>query len=150
MAEDFRLNRFLEAQAPVYDAVLAELRAGRKRSHWMWFVFPQIAGLGVSPTSVFYAIGSLAEARAYADHAVLGARLDECAGLVLGHRDRTAVAVLGSIDAVKFGSSMTLFAAAKPEAETFGACLDAFFEGVRDPETMARISDRQTNPNSAK
>jgi len=150
MSEDFRLDRFLEAQAPVYETVLAELRAGRKLSHWMWFVFPQIAGLGVSPTSVFYAIGSLAEARAYADHPVLGARLAECAGRVLGHRGQPAVAILGAIDSVKFRSSMTLFAAARPEVETFGACLDAFFEGERDAETLARISDRQTNPNSAK
>jgi uncharacterized protein (DUF1810 family) len=139
MAEEYRLGCFLEAQAPVYGTVLAELRAGRKRSHWVWFVFPQIAGLGVSPTSTFFAIGSLAEARAYADHPVLGARLAECAGLVLAHKDKPAATILGTIDAVKFRSSMTLFEAARPEVETYAACLDAFFRGERDPETLARI-----------
>jgi len=139
MAEEYTLERFLDAQAPLYSAVVAELAAGRKCTHWMWFIFPQIAGLGMSPTSVFYAISSLEEARAYARHAVLGARLRECAGLALAAAPKTAVAIFGGIDATKFRSSMTLFAAAAPEEEVYSACLAAFFSGEPDPETLARI-----------
>ncbi len=139
MPDDFDLQRFLDAQERVYGHVVAELAAGRKRTHWMWFIFPQIAGLGLSPTSVFYAISSLAEAQAYADHPVLGSRLRECVGLVLAHKSRPAVEILGSIDAVKFRSSMTLFAAARPAEGAFAAALEFFFAGKADPETLKRL-----------
>ena len=135
------LERFVAAQAPVYGQALAELRRGRKESHWMWFVFPQIAGLGRSPTAVRYAIASLAEARAYLAHPLLGPRLVESAEAMLAHRGRGAEAILGPIDAVKLRSSMTLFEAAAEGAarKPFAACLDAFCGGARDPVTLARI-----------
>src|SRR5271165_7208327 len=109
MTDPFNLQRFVEAQAPVYHEVCRELRAGRKESHWMWYVFPQIAGLGQSPTSVRFAISSLGEARAYLAHPVLGPRLRECAEFVLEVEGGTAREIFGSIDEVKFRSSMTLF-----------------------------------------
>ena len=102
-----RLDRFLEAQAPVYAQVLGELRAGRKASHWMWFIFPQIAGLGQSATSRAYAIQSLAEARAYLAHPVLGARLRECCQAVMNIRGKSAEDIFGAIDAMKFRSCLT-------------------------------------------
>ena len=139
MSDPFRLQRFLDAQAKCYPEVVAELRAGRKRTHWMWFVFPQIAGLGLSPTSVFYALGSLEEARAYADHGELGPRLRECAGLVRAVDGRTAREIFGDIDALKFRSSMTLFALARPEEGVFAACLDKYFGGESDPATLAKV-----------
>ncbi len=138
MEDVFDLERFVEAQGPVSDRVMRELEAARKTSHWMWFVFPQIAGLGLSPTSVFYALGSLDEARAYADHPSLGSRLRECAGLVLAAQGRTARQIFGPIDARKFGSSMTLFERARPEQGVFAACLDKYFAGERDAGTLAR------------
>jgi uncharacterized protein (DUF1810 family) len=133
------LQRFLDAQdaAGTYERALAELEAGRKTSHWIWFVFPQIAGLGQSEMSRRYAIHSLAEARAYAEHPVLGQRLRACAGALLRHRDRSAEEILGGIDALKLRSSMTLFAHAAPAEPIFAAVLDAFCEGVADPETEA-------------
>ena len=134
MAE-FHLSRFVEAQAPVYAQALAEMRRGRKESHWMWFVFPQLAGLGRSPTALLYAIGSLAEARAYLGHAVLGPRLIQCTEAVLAHRDRSAEAIFGPIDAMKLRSSMTLFEAAGGQ-EPFGAMLHLFFGGARDAATL--------------
>jgi uncharacterized protein (DUF1810 family) len=121
------LQRFVEAQERVYGDVLAELRAGRKTSHWMWFVFPQLAGLGRSETARHYAIRDLAEARDYLQHPVLGPRLRECAGIVGDLPTTDAVAVFGSIDALKLRSSMTLFA--QVEAEPFAAVLDRFFDG---------------------
>jgi uncharacterized protein (DUF1810 family) len=130
------LSRFLAAQAPVYDQALAELRRGRKESHWMWFVFPQLAGLGRSPTASFYAIESLAEARAYLAHDLLGPRLVECTRAVLGHRGLAAEAIFGAIDAIKLRSSMTLFEAAVDDPTLFAATLDAFFHGERDPATL--------------
>ena len=139
MPDEFDLQRFLDVQQRVYRDVVAELGAGRKRTHWMWFIFPQIAGLGLSSTSVFFAISSLAEARAYADHAVLGVRLRECVGLMLAHKSRSALEILGPVDAVKFRSSMTLFAAALPAEEAFGAALESFFAGEADPETLKRL-----------
>jgi len=139
LSDAFRLQRFLDAQAGVYGAVVAELRAGQKRTHWMWFVFPQIAGLGLSPTSVFYAIGSMEEARAYAVHPTLGARLSECAGLVLSVDGRTALQIFGGVDARKFQSSMTLFAEARPEERVFAACLEKYYAGERDKATLERI-----------
>lgn len=133
------LQRFVDAQAGVYENVVAELRAGQKRTHWMWFVFPQIAGLGLSPNSVFYALASLDEARAYADHAVLGARLRECAGLALAVEGRTARRIFGEIDARKFQSSMTLFSVAEADEAVFAQCLEKYFGGGRDAATLARI-----------
>ena len=133
------LARFVEAQRDVYDAALAELRAGRKRSHWMWFVFPQIAGLGHSPTARFYAIRDLDEGRAYLAHPLLGARLERCVAAMLDwFGRRSAEAILGGIDAVKLRSSLTLFEAAGGGA-AFAACLDAFYDGDRDPATSALL-----------
>jgi uncharacterized protein (DUF1810 family) len=128
------LERFVAAQdhAGTFDAALAELRAGRKRSHWMWFVFPQIAGLGQSPTSRRYAISSLEEAREYLAHPVLGPRLIECARVVGELEERSAQDVFGGIDALKLRSSMTLFARADPGNPVFGRVLDAYFGGVPD------------------
>lgn len=139
MPDPFRLQRFVDAQGPVYDTVLRELAQGAKRSHWMWFVFPQIAGLGVSPTSAFYAIASLDEAKAYRAHPVLGPRLVECARLALGAQGRTAEQIFGALDAAKFRSSMTLFAQAAPDEDVFVACLGKFFAGAPDPATLARL-----------
>ncbi len=139
MSDPFGLQRFVDAQAPVYEAVRAELKAGRKQSHWMWFVFPQIAGLGTSPTAVRYALSSLDEARAYLAHPVLGERLRECAGLVLGVEGRSALQIFGSIDATKFRSCLTLFEAAAPDEPLFGDCLRKYFDGERDPATLAKL-----------
>ena len=130
------LGRFVEAQAGgVHERALAELRDGRKRSHWMWFVFPQIAGLGRSETARRYAIGSLEEARAYLDHPVLGPRLRESARALLDIGATDAVAVLGSVDAMKLRSSMTLFARAAPGEPAFAAVLDRYFGGEADAAT---------------
>ena len=141
MTDPFNLQRFVAAQAPVYDAVVRELMAGEKRSHWMWFVFPQIAGLGMSPTSVLYAISSLDEAKAYLAHPVLGPRLADCARLVLAAEGRTARQIFGAVDAQKFCSSMTLFGRAQQGASVFADCLDAFFAGEPDPATLAKLGD---------
>jgi len=132
----FELERFVQAQAPVYRQVLAELGAGRKTSHWMWFVFPQLAGLGTSPMARRYAIASLAEARAYLAHAVLGPRLRECSALVLGSPERDIHRIFGSPDDLKFRSCMTLFQRAAPGDPVFGACLDSFFAGAPDARTL--------------
>jgi uncharacterized protein (DUF1810 family) len=132
------LQRFLDAQAGVYDRALDELRAGRKTSHWMWFVFPQIAGLGRSPMAQRYAIGSLEEARAYLAHPVLGPRLVECASALLDHAGTSAAAILGDVDALKLRSSMTLFARAGEEP-VFQQVLDAFYAGEPDPATEQRL-----------
>jgi len=143
----YDLQRFLEAQAGVYEHACAELRAGRKRSHWMWFVFPQIHGLGSSPMAVRYAISSLDEARAYLEHVVLGPRLRESAGIVVGVQGKTAGEIFGSPDDMKFHSSMTLFAkAAAPLAEAgrglggvFEEALAKYFGGAMDQGTIRRI-----------
>ena len=139
MPDPDNLQRFVDAQAPVFAAVVRELTDGEKRSHWMWFVFPQIAGLGLSPTSVFYAIASLDEAKAYLAHPVLGPRLLDCARLVLESEGRTAQQIFGAVDAMKFRSSMTLFAAAAPGKSVFQDCLDAFFDGAPDPATLTKL-----------
>jgi uncharacterized protein (DUF1810 family) len=131
----FDLQRFVDAQSGVYDTVLSELRAGAKRSHWIWFVFPQLKGLGRSPTAQHFGISSLAEAQAYAAHPVLGPRLRECAGLLVTHRDRTAREILGCPDDLKVRSSMTLFAHAAADA-VFGEVLHAFYDGQEDPATL--------------
>jgi len=133
-----KLQRFLDAQEPVYGQVLAELRAGAKRSHWMWFIFPQIAGLGRSPTAQVYAIASLDEARAYAAHPVLGVRLRQCTELVLAQQGLAIGGIFGFPDDLKFHSSMTLFARATGEA-LFRQALEQFFGGEEDQATLARI-----------
>ncbi|MGS1015492.1 DUF1810 domain-containing protein [Allosphingosinicella humi] len=133
------LDRFVEAQAHAYADALAELRAGRKESHWMWFVFPQIAGLGTSPTSRFYAIASLEEARAYLAHPLLGMRLRECTEAVLAHAGISAEAIFGGIDATKLRSSMTLFDRVAGGKNPFGQCLAAFFGGEPDARTLALL-----------
>jgi uncharacterized protein (DUF1810 family) len=129
------LERFVTAQEPVYAQVLAELRQGRKTSHWMWFIFPQIAGLGHSPMSERYAIRSLTEAQAYLGHPLLGARLRECAELVLALKERTPEDVFTPIDAKKLRSCMTLFHRAAPDEPPFVGVLDAWFGGVPDEKT---------------
>lgn len=136
------LERFVSAQGNgVYRRALAELRAGAKRSHWMWFVFPQLAGLGRSETARFYAIGNLAEARAYLAHPVLGPRLIECTEAMLSWAGRqSAEAILGPIDAMKLRSSLTLFEAASNDVPAFSRALDAFFDGVRDPATLDQFA----------
>ena len=143
MADQYDLERFVTAQDDrgTYGRAVAELRNGRKTSHWMWFVFPQIAGLGHSTTSRHFAISSLDEARAYLQHPVLGSRLRESAAIVAGTTGRTAVAIFGGIDAQKLHSSMTLFLRAAPDEPVFGQVLAAYFDGVPDPGT-----DRLLNP----
>jgi len=138
--DPFDLERFVGAQDLVWDEVLRELRAGRKESHWMWFVFPQVEGLGYSSMSRKYAISGLAEARAYLAHPVLGRRLRECAELVVVAPAHSAQAMFGPIDALKLRSSMTLFARADPSAGLFGQVLGRFFNGIADSETEARLS----------
>jgi uncharacterized protein (DUF1810 family) len=133
------LGRFVAAQERVWPEVVAELAAGRKRTHWMWFVFPQAAGLGSSAMAQRYAIGSLDEARAYLAHAVLGARLREATRLMLRHAGKPGEAVLGPIDALKFRSSMTLFAEAAPDEALFGEALGAFAGGEPDLRTLALL-----------
>ena len=135
--ESFDLQRFVDAQdsAGTYATALGELRRGRKTSHWMWFVFPQIAGLGQSPIARRYAISSLAEATAYLGHSVLGPRLLECAAAVEQHHDRSAEEILGSVDGMKLRSSMTLFLRAAPDQTVFQQVLDRFFGGTADPAT---------------
>ena len=132
----FDLERFVDAQAPVIARVEAELRAGRKQSHWMWFVFPQIAGLGHSAMAQRYAISSLAEARAYLVHPILGERLRDCTRTVLAVEDRSIHAIFGSPDDLKFRSCMTLFAAAEPGEPLFAAALQKYFGGTADDATM--------------
>jgi uncharacterized protein (DUF1810 family) len=136
---DFDLDRFVAAQAEIYGQVLAELRAGRKQSHWMWFVFPQIAGLGRSATATHYAITSLDEARAYFEHPALGARLRECTALVLDVDTRSAHDIFGSPDDRKFHSSMTLFAQAAPSEPLFDRALEKYFDGRPDTATLALL-----------
>jgi uncharacterized protein (DUF1810 family) len=134
------LQRFVDAQAPVYEQARAELAAGRKRTHWMWFVFPQIRGLGRSAMAQRYAIASREEAAAYLAHPVLGARLRECSALVLSAHGPAIDDILGPPDDLKFKSCMTLFDAVAPAGETlFAQCLQRFFGGVRDAATLERL-----------
>lgn len=139
MNDAFELQRFVDAQAPLIEEVRRELRGGRKRSHWMWFVFPQLAGLGRSAMAQRYAIASLAEARAYLAHPLLGPRLRECSALVLAVEGRDIHEIFGSPDDLKFWSSMTLFDAADPSEPLFRDCLDKYFGSRRDGETLVRI-----------
>ena len=138
-ADPHILQRFVEAQASVYEEVLSELRAGRKRSHWIWFIFPQIAGLGYSPTAQYYAIRSLSEAQAYLQHPILGQRLRECTQIVNQIAGSTIHEIFGSPDDLKFRSSMTLFTKATNDNEPFVAALQKYFEGKPDPRTLERI-----------
>lgn len=140
MADAFDLQRFVEAQGPVWAAARAELAAGQKRTHWMWFVFPQIAGLGTSAMSQRYAIASLAEAQAYLAHPVLGPRLREAAALVLATEGRAAHDIFGSPDDAKLRSSLTLFERVSDAPGPFAAALDRFYGGARCDETLARLS----------
>jgi uncharacterized protein (DUF1810 family) len=133
------LERFVAAQGPVIDGVYEELRAGAKHGHWMWFIFPQIAGLGHSPTARRYAITSRAEAVAFLDHAVLGPRLVQCTRLVNGVEGRSALDIFGPIDALKFRSSMTLFAAAALGMAGFADALRRYFGGEGDSLTLAKL-----------
>jgi uncharacterized protein (DUF1810 family) len=140
--DPFDLQRFVDAQAPVYSTVVAELRAGSKRSHWIWFIFPQLAGLGRSPTAARFAISSLAEAQAYLDHDVLGPRLRECTRLVNAIEGRSVDDIFGWPDNLKVRSSMTLFARATADNAEFVRLLEKFYGGEQDPATVALLSGR--------
>jgi len=138
--DPFDLDRFVQAQAAHYADAIAELQAGRKTTHWSWYVLPQLAGLGTSPMARRYAIASLDEARAYLAHPVLGPRLHACVSAINGHPDLTADAILGPVDAMKFRSCLTLFLQVAPEATDLQAALDTFFGGERDPATLSRLA----------
>ena len=138
-ADPFHLERFVEAQDGVYERVCEELRSGEKRSHWMWFIFPQIHGLGRSPMAEGFAIGSLEEARAYLSHSVLGGRLRECTELVNAVSGRSAGDIFGFPDDLKFHSSMTLFARVGGGEAVFVEALEKYFGGKEDGATLARI-----------
>jgi uncharacterized protein (DUF1810 family) len=135
-----RLDRFVDAQAPIYDQALAELRAGQKQSHWMWFVFPQIASLGQSQTSRAYAIQSLDEARAYLAHPVLGVRYRECCQALMNVRGKSAHDIFGTPDDLKFCSSLTLFAEAAPDEVLFYNLLEKYFDGDADEATLELLA----------
>ncbi|WP_278984181.1 DUF1810 domain-containing protein [Sphingobium yanoikuyae] len=135
MTQDATLARFIEAQAKIYDTALAEIRAGSKRSHWMWFVFPQLRGLGHSPTAHYYGIASLSEARAYLSHPVLGSRYLECVKALQKLGDNDPVAVFGSVDAMKLRSSLTLFEAVGG-SPLLDDALERWFDGERDASTL--------------
>ncbi len=143
-SDALNLERFVDAQAPVFEMVVAELTAGRKRSHWMWFIFPQLRGLGHSPTAQFYAIASLAEARAYHAHPLLGPRLELCTRTVLESRARSLDELFGSPDDLKFRSCMTLFEIAAPEVPLFARALDRWCAGERDDRTLELLAGQAT------
>ncbi|KAF2989004.1 hypothetical protein MJC1_03912 [Methylocystis sp. MJC1] len=139
--DPFDLQRFIEAQKGSYAQALSELRAGRKTSHWIWYVFPQLAGLGFSQASRFYGLSGLDEARAYLADPILGPRLRECVEVMLASGDRNAEDVLGSTDAMKFRSSMTLFARAASEEALFTQALARFFDSEDDPKTIELLKE---------
>jgi len=139
MRDRFQLQRFVDAQQPVYETVLGELRAGRKRTHWMWFIFPQIAGLGRSDMAQRFALASVEEAAAYLAHPVLGMRLRECCMLVMRIDGRSINEIFGHPDDLKFRSSMTLFARAAPDEPIFAGCLRRLFGGEADAQTLALL-----------
>jgi uncharacterized protein (DUF1810 family) len=140
VTDPYNLQRFLDAQEGVYETALAELRAGAKQSHWMWFIFPQLRGLGLSPTSQYYGIASLDEAHSFLDHPVLGSRQRECVEAMLPHVDRlTPEQILGSVDAIKLKSSLTLFDQVEPNS-LFASGLAGFFDGERDQRTLALLN----------
>jgi uncharacterized protein (DUF1810 family) len=139
MDTQFNLERFVEAQAPVYSTVIKELKAGRKTSHWMWFIFPQLAGLGRSATAREFAIASADEAAAYLAHPLLGARLRECSAQVAAIGDKEIGDILTPPDDLKFHSSMTLFAEIAPDEAVFQDCINKFFDGELDEATVDRL-----------
>jgi uncharacterized protein (DUF1810 family) len=139
-SDPYNLARFLKAQGPVYEQAIAEIRAGRKRSHWMWYVFPQFKGLGSSPTSIHYAISSAHEAAAYLAHPILGPRLMECSEATLQLENRSALEIFGSPDDWKLRSSATLFAAVSPEGSVFHRIIDKYFAGDKDVRTIDLMS----------
>jgi uncharacterized protein (DUF1810 family) len=143
MEDSFNLQRFVNAQTPVYSQAIAELREGRKRSHWMWFVFPQIAGLGRSETARFFAISRAEEARAYLAHPVLGPRLRECCRLVNAITGRSAHEIFGDPDDLKFHSCLTLFAEVSAEEGEFRAGLQKYFAGRPDRPTLERLAAQE-------
>jgi uncharacterized protein (DUF1810 family) len=140
MTAPYDLQRFIDAQRTVYGQALAELRAGQKRSHWMWFVFPQLKGLGRSETAMFYALSGADEALAYLTHPELGPRLRECCKALLDGPSRSATAIFGDLDALKLHSSMTLFARVSSAEPLFEAMLDRFFSGEEDARTLELLS----------
>jgi uncharacterized protein (DUF1810 family) len=144
-ADPFDLNRFVKAQEGVYEQALAEIRAGRKRSHWIWFIFPQIDGLGFSATTKRYSIKSMAEAEAYLSHADLGPRLRECCEAALGVTGRSATEIFGSPDDMKLRSCATLFASVSPPESVFHRLLDRFFHGQPDDATLRLIGSRPSH-----
>lgn len=139
MDDPYNLQRFLSAQQPAIETVFAELRSGRKQSHWMWFIFPQIKGLGHSAMAREFAISSLEEADAYLRHPILGNRLRECSGLVADIEGRTIEQIFGQPDNMKFHSSMTLFSIATEDNTIFKQCLHKYFAGKMDPHTLAQL-----------
>lgn len=143
MNDPYNLKRFIDAQEEHFDAALGELRAGSKRSHWMWFIFPQLAGLGISPTAQYYAISSFDEARAYLADPLLGPRLRQCLGALLQWAGtRSAEQILGHVDALKLRSSLTLFDQAEPSGP-FASALAAFYDGAPDERTLALLNAQQ-------
>jgi uncharacterized protein (DUF1810 family) len=138
-ADPHNLQRFIDAQHPIYGQVRDELQAGRKESHWMWFIFPQIKGLGSSPTAQKYAISGIEEAKAYLDQPLLGYRLRECTQLVNAVNGRSIEEIFGYPDHLKFHSSMTLFARAHPSDKLFTAVLAKYFHGELDPKTLEQL-----------
>lgn len=144
MADPYHLQRFVDAQQLQYQQALAELRSGRKRTHWMWFIFPQLQGLGRSAMAQRYAISGRAEAEAYLQHPLLGPRLLACTEAMLGHHRNSAQQILGSPDDLKFHSCMTLFAHVAPDSAQFEQALQAFFDGHPDPATLRLLSSGDT------
>ncbi len=140
MTDAFQLQRFIDAQDPVFEQVKQELRRGRKTGHWMWFIFPQIKGLGSSAMAQHFALSGREEARAYANHAILGSRLSECTRLVISVEGRSIGQIFGYPDDLKFRSSMTLFAEAAGEHAVFADALEIYFAGAPDPLTLAALT----------
>ena len=141
MEDQFNLQRFVDAQQGVYDSVLAELRLGRKTGHWIWYIFPQVSGLGMSATSTIFAISSIEEAQAYLEHPVLGSRLVECVELVLAVEGRSAEQIFGYPDCLKLRSCVTLFAQAEGASPVFRRVLDRYYSGDPDPITLRALGD---------
>ena len=139
-SDPYDLERFVQAQRGDYERALAELKSGRKRSHWMWYIFPQFAGLGVSPTSQRYAVKSAGEARAFLDHPVLGQRLVDCTEALLAIQGRSALEILGSPDDMKLRSCATLFASVSPPHSVFHRIIDRYFQGRPDERTLGLIA----------
>jgi uncharacterized protein (DUF1810 family) len=142
--DPYDLQRFVDAQEWSFADALAELQAGRKQTHWMWFIFPQLVGLGRSDTARFFGIRSADEARAYLAHPLLGPRLRQCCATLLRHRGASAEAIMGDVDALKLKSSMTLFEAVAADPSPFAAVLDAFYMGSRDPLTLDLLGQAGT------